>query len=234
MIDREITEGLRNNGAVLVGFADLSPVDEAIRQGFPRAVSFCLALASSVVAGISDGPTEDYTVEYQRLNGLLTQTGQDLAGFIQAHGWAAQARPATGDWNQETLQAPFQHKTAATLAGLGWIGKCALLITPQYGSAIRWETVLTDAPLPIGVPVIQSQCGSCRACVDVCPGQACTGTEWRQGMPREAFWDPQACMAGMRKVSMAKLRRPAICGMCIAACPFTQGYLQRTSEGIPA
>lgn len=62
------------------------------------------------------------------------------------------------------------------------------------------------------------------------PGEACTGRNWRQGMPREAFWDPKACMAGMQQVSMARLGRSGICGMCIAACPFTQAYLRRAGS----
>jgi len=49
-------------------------------------------------------------------------------------------------------------------------------------------------------------------------------------MDREAFWDPKACMAGMQKVSMARLGRSGICGMCIAACPFTQAYLRRVGS----
>ena len=229
-LEQEIRERLCRSGAALVGFADLSSVDEATRQGFPRAVSFCMALTPSIVAEITEGPTEEYSAEYHRLNALLIQTAQDLACFIQGYGWKAQARPATGDWDPTTLRAPFQHKTAATLAGLGWIGKCALLITPQYGPAVRWASVLTDAPLQTGVPIIQSRCGICTACVDVCPGKACAGKEWRQGMPREDFWDPKACMAGMNKISMARLHRAGICGMCIAACPHTQAYLSRAGR----
>lgn len=230
MIEQEISEKLHKGGAVLVGFADLSPVDEVTHQGFPRAVSFCLALAPAIVAGIANGPTEEYSAEYHRLNSLLTQMGEDVARFIKAEGWKAQARPATGDWDAGTLRAPFQHKTAATLAGLGWIGKCALLITPSFGPAVRWATVLTDAPVPAGTPETASRCGPCTACVDVCPGKACSGRPWRQGLAREEFWDPKACMAGMRQVSMAKLHRSGICGMCIAACPYTQAYLRRASE----
>lgn len=227
MLVTEITERMKDGGAALVGFADLAPLDEPLRQGFPRAVSFCVALTPSIVARIAEGPTEEYSAEYHRLNAQLGQMSQDLAGLIQARGWKAQARPATGDWDQTTLRAPFQHKTAATLAGLGWIGKCALLITPQYGPAIRWASVLTDAPLPTGSPARESRCGDCTACVDICPGKACSGRAWRQGMPREEFWDPNACLAGMRQVSMARLHRAGICGMCIAACPFTRDYLQR-------
>jgi epoxyqueuosine reductase QueG len=227
MLEDEIARRLTTAGAVLVGFADLTPLDDATRQGFPRAVSFAMPLTPAIVADIVEGPTEAYSAEYQRLNALLTRTSQDLAGFIESRGCKAQARPATGDWSADSLRAPFQHKTAATLAGLGWIGKCALLVTPQYGPAIRWASVLTDAPVRTGTPVTESRCGDCAACVNICPGKACSGRNWRRGMPREEFWDPKACMAGMQKVSMARLHRSGICGMCIAACPFTQAYLKR-------
>lgn len=224
---KAVSERLRAAGAVVVGFADLSPVDETARQGFPRAISFAMPLAPAIVAGIAAGPTEAYSQEYNRLNILLTQTALDIAAYIETIGWKAHARPASGDWSAATLRAPFQHKTAATLAGLGWIGKCALLITPDFGPALRWSSVLTDAPFKTGTPVVESRCGDCTACVDICPGQACTGRNWRQGMLREAFWDPKACMAGMQQISMARLGRSGICGMCIAACPYTKAYLQR-------
>lgn len=227
MVTEAVSDRLRAAGATVVGFADLAPLDEATRQGFPRAISFAMPLTPSIVAGITEGPTEAYAAEYARLNALLTQISQELATFIEARGWRAQARPATGDWSVATLRAPFQHKTAATLAGLGWIGKCALLVTPDFGPAVRWATVLTDAPLKTGMPIVESRCGDCTACVEVCPGKACTGQNWRQGMPREAFWDPKTCMAGMQKISMARLGRSGICGMCIASCPFTRAYLRR-------
>jgi epoxyqueuosine reductase QueG len=230
LMTKTVSDRLRDAGAVVVGFADLAPLDETTRQGFPRAVSFAMPLSPSIVAGIAEGPTEAYAGEYSRLNSLLTQTAQDIAAFIETRGWRAQARPATGDWSTATLRAPFQHKTAATLAGLGWIGKCALLVTPDFGPAVRWASVLTDAPLLTGTPVVESRCGDCTACVGICPGKACTGRNWRQGMPREGFWDPKACMAGMQQVSMARLGRSGICGLCIAACPFTQAYLRRVGS----
>lgn len=227
MLASAVSDRLSAAGAVVLGVADLAPLDETTRQGFPRAVSFAMPLTPAIVAEIVEGPTEAYSAEYSRLNALLTQAAQDLATYIESQGWKAHACPATGDWSVTTLRAPFQHKTAATLAGLGWIGKCALLVTPDFGPAIRWASVLTDAPLTAGVPVTESRCGDCTACVDICPGKACSGRNWSQGMLREAFWDPRACMAGMQKVSMARLGRSGICGMCIAACPFTQSYLRR-------
>ena len=74
------------------------------------------------------------------------------------------------------------------MAGMGWIGKCALLITPEFGSAVRLTTILTDAPLTTAKPVTESACGECQECVDICPGAACTGHHWKQGLRREDFW----------------------------------------------
>jgi epoxyqueuosine reductase len=226
----ELTRELTGRGVGLIGFADLSPLDKASRFGFPRAISFCLPLAPQVIAGICDGPTEGYCREYDRANSLLTQLAEQVAAWLVDQGWQALARSATGDIDRAACRAPFQHKTAATLAGLGWIGKSALLVTPEYGTAARWATVLTDAPLPTGAPVIESRCGTCTACVDICPGRALTGKPWHQGTTREELVDVHACLKAMTRVSMARGNHRDICGMCIAACPWTRRYLNRGAE----
>lgn len=216
---KELTELLTSRGAALVGFADLSPLDEASRRGFPRAVSFCLALDRAVIAELANGPHEAYCREYNSTNEQLTAMANEAAAWLVARGHRSQARPATHDWDHATFRAPFQHKTAATLAGLGWVGKCALLVTPQYGPAVRWASVLTDAPLPVGTPIVESRCGDCRACVDACPGGAPSGKLWRQGMAREDFWDHQACLRGMKKIAAEHATSLGICGLCVAVCP---------------
>jgi epoxyqueuosine reductase len=228
---KAIKEFLVSKGAAVVGFADLAPVPEFMRRGFPRAVSFGLALEPAVIAGIGQGPTADYLQLYHDSNARLTAMSEAAAAWLRERGARAEARPSTGDWDKETLRAPFSHKMAATLSGLGWIGKCDLLVTEAYGSAVRWASVLTDAPLPVGVPIVESRCGDCRACVDICPGQAGTGRLWRQGMAREEFWDPRACLAGMAKINRDRGTAFGICGLCIAACPRTQAYLKRASGG---
>jgi epoxyqueuosine reductase len=224
---REVIDLLKSRGAALIGFADLSPLDEATRRGFPRAISFCVALNPRIIADIRTGPTEEYCGEYDQVNERLTAMSNETGELLRSLGHRAESRPASHDWDRQTFRAPFSHKMAATLSGLGWVGKCALLITPQFGSAARWATVLTDAPLPTGQALTESQCGECHACVDICPGKACSGIQWKQGLPREAFWDHLACLRGTEIVSAGRLNHFGICGMCIAACPRTQVYLKR-------
>ncbi|NLF39599.1 epoxyqueuosine reductase, partial [bacterium] len=131
------------------------------------------------------------------------------------------------DW--KTISSPFPHKMAATLSGLGWIGKCDLLVTPCYGSAVRFASVLTDAPLKTGTPETVSRCGDCHACVDVCPGKACSGRNWTSGGRREDIWDPRKCMEGMAAINKRLGVDTHICGMCIAACPHTKAYVRRAN-----
>jgi epoxyqueuosine reductase QueG len=226
---KAVKDFLTQHGATVVGFADLAPVPEPMRRGFPRAISFGLALDRPVVAGITEGPTQAYLQLYHDSNARLTAMAEESAAWLRERGARAEARPSTGDWDKETLRAPFSHKMAATLSGLGWIGKCDLLVTETYGSAVRWASILTDAPLPTGEPIVESRCGDCTACVKACPGEACSGKLWRRGMAREEFWDPRACMAGMAKINRDRGTAFGICGKCIAACPLTQAYLKRTA-----
>ncbi|KAF5029018.1 Epoxyqueuosine reductase [anaerobic digester metagenome] len=60
-------------------------------------------------------------------------------------------------------------KAAAALAGLGWIGKNTLCITPQLGPRQRWCAVVTDAVLPYDEVFKEDLCGDCERCIKACP-----------------------------------------------------------------
>jgi epoxyqueuosine reductase QueG len=111
---------------------------------------------------------------------------------------------------------------------LGWIGKCALLVTEEYGSAVRISTVLTDAPLETSVSVDDSACGDCALCVESCPGKAPSGKNWEVGLHRDSFFDVFACERASRERAVAKLDfDDTFCGICISVCPWTRKYVER-------
>jgi epoxyqueuosine reductase len=228
-LGEEIRFYLKSQGANLVGFTDLQNLPADVRNEFPYGISIAVALDPVIIRKIIDGPDLDYFMEYRRANELLNSLGEKASGFLEENGYKAKSFSATNtgiDW--DTLSTQLPHKTVATRAGLGWIGKCALLITPEYGSAVRITSVLTDAELPAGTPKNDSDCGECHACVDICPGKAVTGLEWKAGISRELLYDPFKC----REVAQRWQREREgitdnICGMCIAACPWTQKYLDK-------
>ena len=73
-------------------------------------------------------------------------------------------------------------------------------------------------------------CDQCGACADVCPGHAVTGHDWQVGIPRESLYDFSACReTALDFEKKRKVVHDSICGMCIAACPWTKKYLKRVS-----
>lgn len=182
----------------------------------PTAISIVMRLDPLVVRGLRHGPTPDYQREYERLNLALDDAASTLVEVLHAHGHAAERAPATIE--EVNGDRPFPHKTAATSAGLGWIGKTALFVSPAFGPAVRLATVFTALGLPAGEPVVESACGTCRACIDACPAGCGRDVTWRPGMPREELFDAAACRHHMAQITSVDAD---ICGICIAACPYS-------------
>jgi epoxyqueuosine reductase len=70
-----------------------------------------------------------------------------------------------------TDSAPVMEVELAQQAGLGWRGKHTLLLDREGGSLFFLGEIYTDLPLPVDAPV-SGHCGSCEACISVCPTQA--------------------------------------------------------------
>jgi len=72
-----------------------------------------------------------------------------------------------------TDSAPLMEVELARKAGLGWRGKHTLLLNRDSGSFFFLGEILINIPLPVDTPV-EAHCGSCQACIDICPTQAIT------------------------------------------------------------
>lgn len=181
-----------------------------------------------VIRGISELPTRDYFDWYNQLNERLDMLVTLGAEALQMLGFKAIARTrervGTGETEYNTT---LPHKTVATRAGIGWIGKSALLVTEQYGSMVRLSSILTDAPLKTAEPINRSKCGGCMVCTDACPAGAVSGREWALGVYRDEFFDPVKCRRTARERSKRGFGGEiTLCGKCIEVCPYTKRYLE--------
>ncbi len=225
-LNKQVKQLLQEYGADLVGFGDVAGLAP---EGYQKAVVAAIAIPPEILAEIPVGPTPAYLEMYKDYNRRLEEMNRAAADFLRQQGFRAldlcgQKAP----WSRETMASPFPYKTAATRAGMGWVGKCALLVTPEFGPAIRLTVVLTDGPLEVGTLITASRCGSCTACMEACPGKAVQGALWEAGMERAALVDIPACDKAAGDLSEKTLgKRTTICGRCFAACPYTKAYIER-------
>ncbi|MDE0309999.1 MAG: tRNA epoxyqueuosine(34) reductase QueG [Acidiferrobacterales bacterium] len=86
---------------------------------------------------------------------------------------ARQIRDEVGQFSYRAFadSAPVMEKPIAQKAGLGWIGKHSNLLNRRAGSWFFLGELYTDLPLPVDLPEAD-HCGSCTACITVCPTDA--------------------------------------------------------------
>lgn len=229
----QIKNKLLSHGADLVGFGDLTSLPPDQRDGLPTGIAVAVKLPKEVVKGILDMPTKEYYDQYNAINLQLDELVEYGAKILRELGFraVAQSRPRVSQSDIDyTTRLP--HKTVATRAGIGWIGKSALLVTKNYGSAIRLSSILTDAPLETAKPQNNSLCGGCMICMTNCPAEAITGWNWSLGTPRDEIYNPWLCRETARARSWQSFGiEITLCGKCIAVCPYTQQYLNSKASG---
>ena len=228
-LNKEIKVSLLRQGAAIVGFADLSELPAENRDGYRYGISIAVELNPKIVAIIGNGPSLEYYNEYKRKNDFLNQLAEDCAGLLKHKGFDSLAKTQSVVKTDETTKrSKLPHKTVATKAGLGWIGKCALLVTEEYGPAIRITSVLTNMELDVGTPITESRCGSCEDCKKICPAGAVTGKNWVPGMNRDDFYRALDCRDKIKERGKSLGLTEGTCGLCFWVCPWTQKHLKKS------
>jgi epoxyqueuosine reductase len=101
---------------------------------------------------------DDY---HEVLDGILRQFEEALAQFD----------PGIKSWRYVDT-GPLSDRALATQAGLGWIGKNAMLISEEHGSYFFIGTLLTSLENDLAPASVTDRCGRCTRCLDACPTAA--------------------------------------------------------------
>ena len=203
-------------GASLFGVAETSAVKDKFHslypkalQGLDRAIAMAFHLSDRVMEDVVNGPTKLYFFHYQRVNVLLDELALKITNLIQDRGWQALPIPASQIVDWEKQRAHLSHKHVAQQAGLGWIGRNNLLVSPQFGAYLRLVTVLTSMPLKVDEPLAWG-CDDCRACISSCPS--------RSIKERSEDFDHIGCYHQIKTLVKAAGISQNICGLCVKAC----------------
>ena len=158
-----LAEFMENECLEFWGAADLSEFttpSDSDGIGFPAAISWVVPMDAAIMAGIRTGPTEAYAAAYTEANERINDVASRLAAELRRRVARALPLAASVRTDEVALHGDFPHKTAATRAGLGWIGRHCQLVTFDYGPWVRLGTVFTDMELPCGPPSIRTSAES--------------------------------------------------------------------------
>ena len=220
-LQKKIENFLLDEGACDVGFAKLpdGPFGEN-----SYAVSFVVRLSEAVVEEINGEPTHTYFHHYRTVNSFIDSLALRVGNFIQNGGYRYIPVGASQSINKDGWNycGRYSHKKAASLAGLGGIGKNSLFLHKKYGADVRLGTILTDCPFEIKENDYVSPCIECDACVTACPSGAINGRLWQPGLERKDVFDPEKCSEYMKK-EFKHIGRGAVCGVCMSVCPVGKG-----------
>lgn len=143
---------------------------------------------------------------------------------------AAKIQKSVGPFGYRAFvdSAPVLERALAEKSGMGWIGKNTMLINKQAGSWFFLGELFTDLPLPVDNPV-SDHCGSCTACIDVCPTKAFVGPN---------LLDATRCISYLTielRTSIPEQFRKAMgnrifgCDDCQLVCPWNK-FSKKTGE----
>ena len=192
----EFKKSVYKLGADLIGIAsvdrfDKVPLDKHPRSIFPETKSV-VVLGRRITRGTLRGVEEGTQFNTYRLygyswleDGFLAYVTYETVTFLEDSGWEAVPLPGLPS-EIPPMGVPVRADSpppnvfldledAAVRAGLGEIGYCGVLLTPEFGPLQRLQAILTDAELKPD-PILQSTiCDGCRICSKYCPLGAFTG-----------------------------------------------------------
>jgi epoxyqueuosine reductase QueG len=163
----------------VVGVADLAEHSEDIQQILPGAKSVVVAAAKHSLAAIRSENIQMGQFDTIHAYNESSRAAHRATRFLESEGFPSVAVPAFIPIDMQApkngMRGEICWRRAGVRAGLGSYGENGLLVTPEFGSAIRISGLVTAAELQAEPPLKQDACDHCLRCADACPVEALSG-----------------------------------------------------------
>lgn len=170
------------NGADLVGVVrvdDLPEHRDRIFRILPEARGVVVAAARHSLSALRSAVNEPAQFDTIHTYGQCERAVLQTARFLEAEGFPAVAVPAfiPLDMSESSkgMRGEICWRRTGVRAGLGSYGENGLLVTREFGSAVRLAGLVTTAELRPDQPLGEDLCDHCGRCLEACPVGALTG-----------------------------------------------------------
>jgi ferredoxin len=213
-------------GVVSWGCCTLESGDLYAGKGvpYPQALVISIPMDKEIFNTV---PSMEAQIEVIRVYGETGRAVNRISRFLRERGYNATPNHSVG--------GSVDYAKVGQKAGLGYLGRSGMLLTPESGSCHRLAAVYTSIanwedflPVKEDHSWVSEYCGLCGKCVRSCPASAIRETPLVDGFGNVSAVDYERCCSGFEHYG---------CGVCISVCPFTKlGYNKlkdiyiRTSE----
>lgn len=203
----EFEEKAKNLSVDLIGYTPI--IEDFVFYNLKIYGSNCIILGMEMQwSRIKDAPSINCGVESFRVYYELGEITIQLTEFLKEKGYKSEAHHPFGG---KLLFPPH-----AVAAGLGFMGRNGLVVTPEYGPRQRWAIISTDAKIPSSANKIlnplEEFCKNCGACVKGCKGEAAYDIPiFHEDSPAITHIDRKKCIESLINNNY--------CSYCLKVCP---------------
>jgi epoxyqueuosine reductase QueG len=181
-LTRTVKDVALASGASMVGIVAVESLAEHIESIFnilPTARNVVVVATKHSLAAIRSNNNQVAQFDTIHAYEEVARSAHQTARSLEAAGFASVAVPAFIPIDMSSpkkgMRGEICWRRAGARAGLGSIGENGLLVTRQFGAAVRLSGVVTEAELEPDAPLDEDACDHCLRCVDACPAAALGG-----------------------------------------------------------
>ena len=217
---KDLKDFVKKRRIDLVGFTNLTPIEELPHDLAPNSIEIINRYPWAIVFGVQLGKFGKKASGIE-VDLYLEKVALEMLTYLEEKGCRALIIHPEDEFEPINRKGLLSLKMHAKEAGLGWLGRSLLIVSPAYGPIHRLIAVLTDIVLQSDGS-IPNQCGDCSLCIEKCPSGALTFVSFDdRPRQREDVLNIDKCLGDLG------------CKLCLEVCPWGKQISGEVTEDKP-